>query len=201
MRSHRSIFGPFPTGDERDHGLSPPRTPLQTIHEHVPDTSPSNRRRRPLSDVGSPDRGHKSVHNSNALVFGEMDSRFEGEHPSDAFHRQIPPGQPSAVESEQESPDAKTGNQSRGLAQVGGVVLAEAAAVAAAEELRPTSRDDKPGDTKSLGKSKSRSTSSKQLRRSQASLENIASSSTHDPVREKGKAAARDMADVYVSVP
>jgi hypothetical protein len=196
---HRSIFGPFPAGDERDRSLSPPRTPLQTIHEHVPDTSPSNRRRRPQSDVGSPDRGHKSVQRSSAPDKGDRDSRFEAEHPSDAFHTQIPPGQPSAVKSEQEPQDPVAGDHSRALAQVGSFAAVAGAAAITTEELRPTSRDEKPGDTKSLGKSKSRSTSSKQLRRSQAGLENIASSSTHDPVREKGKAAATDMADVYVS--
>jgi hypothetical protein len=200
QQPHRSIFGPFSTSDEHDRGLSPPRTPLQTIHEHVPDTSPSNRRRRPLSDVGSPDRGHKSVQRSSAPALGELDSRLDAEHPRDAVHTQIPAGHPSAVESERESQSAAGGNHSRALAEIGAFAGVAGAGAIATEELRQTSRDNKSWDTKSLGKSKSRSTSSKQLRRSQASLENIASSSTHDPVREKGKAAARDMADVYVSI-
>ena len=209
QQPHRSIFGPFPTGDEHDRGLSPPRTPLQTIHEHVIDTSPSNRVRRHLSDVGSPGRGHTSVERSSAPDLGRPAYRLDAEHPIDAFHTQVPPGQPSAFESEREAQGAAEGNHSLTLAEVAGLTgVAGAAAIAglggvagaaaiADEELRPSSRDEKIGDAKSLGKSKSRSTSSKQLRRS---LENIASSSTHDPVREKGKAAARDMADVYVSI-
>jgi hypothetical protein len=108
--------------------------------------------------------------------------------------------QPSAVETERESRNSAAGNDSGSLAGVGGAAIAVGAAVLAAEELRSTSRDEKRGDAKSLGKTQSRSTSSKQLRHSQPSSENIASSSTHDPVREKGKAATRDMADVYVSI-
>jgi hypothetical protein len=115
--------------------------------------------------------------------------------------------QSRAAESERESSNLALGNDDRSLAQVGvaaavlGAAVLGTAAVLAAEEPRHTSRDERRGDAKSLGKSKSRSTSSKQLRQSPPSVENIASSSTHDPVREKGKAAARDMAEVYVSIP
>ena len=197
---HRSIFGPFPAPDEHDRGLSPPRTPLQTIHEHVPDTSPSNRRRRPLSDVGSPDRGHKSVQRSSAPALGELDDRLDTERAVDALHTQVPTGHGNEVESARGTERDAAGDHSRTLAEVGGLAGVAGPALIATEALRSTSREEISGrDPKSLGKSKSRSTSSKQLRRSQSSFENIASSSTHDPVREKGKGTARDMADIYVS--
>ena len=170
QQPHRSIFGPFPTGDEHDRGLSPPRTPLQTIHEHVIDTSPSNRVRRHLSDVGSPGRGHTSVGRSSAPDLGRPAYRLDTEHPIDAFHTQVPPGQPSAVESEREAQSVADGNHGLALAEVAGLTgvtgaaaivglggVAGAAAIAD-EELRPSSRDEKIGDAKSLGKSKSRST-------------------------------------------
>ena len=200
QQPHRSIFGPFPTDDEHDRRLSTPRTPLQTIHEHVSNTTPSNRRRRPLSEVGSPDRGHQSIERSSAPALGERDYRVDAERPINAFNTQTLPRQPGAAESGREFQSTLADNHGRAIEDVGDLAGLAGAATIATEALRPTSRDEKAGDTKSLGNSKSRSTSSKQLRRSQASLENIASSSTHDPVREKGKAAARDMADVYVSV-
>jgi hypothetical protein len=200
QQPHRSIFGSYPTSDEHDRGLSPPRTPLQTIHEHVNDPNPLNRVRRPLSDVGSPSRGHTSAGRSSAPDLGRPASHLDAEHPIDKFHTQALREQPSAVESERESQTAADGNHNLALAEIAGVAGVAGAAAIAADELRPSSRDEKTEDAKSLGKSKSRSTSSKQLRRSQVSLENIASSSTHDPVREKGKSAARDMADVYVSI-
>jgi hypothetical protein len=146
---HRSIFGPYTTEEGHDRSFSPPKSPLHTISEHSQDTSPSLRRQRKVSDVGSPDRARRSIQ-----------------------HQEL-------------------GHDLRQAAGIAGAAVV--GAVGANELSRPASR------AKSLGKSKDNPKSSRSLRRATFDPDVVPSSSTHDPSTGKGKEAAREMSDVYVS--
>ena len=192
---HRSIFGPYPAEAGQAMGLSLPKTPLQAIKENKSEMSASHRRERPLSDVGSTEPGHKSIHRSS--VSPGPGSLTDVRRSEDSIKAKSPLPQDSMAHS-------KPGSQlesNRELASVASLPgLAGPGAAFAAAHLTAGSRDVDAVGTKSLGKSRSRPTSSQQLRRSnQFNPEDLPSSSTHDPLQDKGKGAARDMADVYVS--
>jgi hypothetical protein len=212
---YRSIFGPLPQ-DALERPFSPPKTPLQTIPEddRESERSPALRRQRSPANVASPTISYASVGRSLAPNLegrvspesqpalkklrrsrgsGDIRRASLGSEHSESPNRLMSPG-----------PELEQSYSPRSATSHSDFVTAAAAIGAAglgAAALISNSRDDASvGDTKSLGNVDLKPATSKQQRRArQVDAEGLPSSSTYDPVNDKGKEVVRDMADVYVS--
>ena len=257
---HRSIFG-GPVSERREL-ISPPQSPfahdgshlprLDTITEHSPEESPLHKSRA-LSDLGSPERGIKSLRRSRSpkslsrsrvrtpgtpdndpskvVTSNQLDSCLSWPAVDDDQHsvglersrsRNIDKRMPSRLNEVstpvmQPPPKQDQRNTSGGSAH-------------STESINAIIRTPPPDQMRSASGLSYRSSGTPPLRRSDRSVssdlrlankkseakslgkrttadlrgvddvDNIPSSSTYDPVTDKGKTRAKDMADVYVSI-
>jgi hypothetical protein len=211
-----SIFGPRPSHEVLERSLSPPKTPLQTIPEddREDEKSPALRRQRSQAMDASSAKSHPARDRSSTPVLEgqktpdmipppqkrlrrSSDSEDVGRTSSSSEHfggpgRLLSPSQEPerSVSPSISHSDLVTAAGAMGVADFGGGL--GAAILHSAE-----ASDD---GTKSLGKLDLKPTTSEQQRRArQIETEGLPSSSTYDPVHDKGKEVVRDMADVYVS--
>ena len=215
---YRSIFGPPSFQDPSERSSSPSRTALQTIPEddHEDEKSPCLRRQRSPPSTASPagihtSGGHSPTPNlqgdntpdmpppqkrlrrsggsgdirltSSSSEHSDGQGRLQG--PSQELERSASPSISNS--------DLVTAAGAIGEAELGTAVVQSAARDDAVDE-----------DAKSLGNlaPNLKPTTAEQHRRArQADVESLPSSSTYDPVNDKGKEVVRDMADVYVRLP
>lgn len=252
-----SLFGgPVGTNSDRQSMRSPPpaplsfvgseRRPLDTITEYSPEESPLHKKNRALSDVGSPERGTKSV------------CRAATPQSLGHDHRQSAPAQTSGLGSTPHSqatvtdksplstddfiarlswPAVDEDNHSVDLDRVlsrntdrsarardGDVRSASGQSIGSGGSINRFRTPDREHMRSASGVISRSATSTPPLRRVDRSLSGdlraankrseakslakqpdlgfdppVASSSTYDPIKDKGKGAVRDMADVYVS--
>ncbi|EEP76006.1 predicted protein [Uncinocarpus reesii 1704] len=201
-----SLFG-GPFGLTEPHRTrSPPKTPLATIKEQGSTESPSHTRSREVSDVGSPERGIK---------FAKLDRKSSGiglaNHPKletpDAGARRV------SYETPRTTPKpAKlrsfSGPYDNILKTPENSEIARPASIVSVESLRSTDslrlrRSPGSGDLRAQRKAEligRKNESPTQSETEGATIEALASSSSYDPVTDKGKHPLRGMAaDVYVS--
>ncbi len=214
---YQSIFGPPASHDALERTLSPPKTPLHTISEDARENEkgPFLRRHISPSHIASPARSHTSTARSptpntegrstpdiqpaqkklrRSHGSGDIRRASLGSEHSEGHDRLLSPAPDSERSfSRKTSPRPTHGNFVTAAAAVGAAGLGAAV-------LQPRSRDDlSTKDTKSLGNEDLKPTTSKQRRARQLGAEGLPSSSTYDPVNDKGREVVRDMADVYVS--
>ena len=253
---HRSISG-GPVSEWRD-SISPPQSPishdrsrlprLDTITEHSPEESPLHKKSRALSDVGSPERGIKSLRRSRSpkslsrsrvrspgtpdndpsklVTSNDLDPRLswptmdEDRHSIDlerSRSRNTDKRMPSHL-SEVSTPIMSLPKQDQRNTSGG--------SAHSTESINAIIRTPPPDQMRSASGMSYRSSGTPPLRRSDRSVssdlrlankkseakslgkrtaadlqdvDNIPSSSTYDPVTDKGKSRVKDMADVYVS--
>ncbi|ODH49081.1 hypothetical protein GX48_04806 [Paracoccidioides brasiliensis] len=224
LEQPHSIFGgPFGLGGDHDVMVSPPRTPLATIKEHVPTDSPRNARNRELSDVGSRDRGVKAArHTENPHpAFGpkHVSPPRKFNHASTPSHSSSDAAADRGLASQLDTLDIpKKGRVDRfPTSQRRSPGNPHPHEWTTSPEHRETSQSLSVGSTVSSGGSpvpglrRVPSTSSTDLRAAskhdkitrfmsrdpERYVEGIASSSHYDPVIDKGKRPVRGMEDVY----
>ena len=257
----QSIFG-GPIGERQDM-ISPPQSPyplegsrlprLDTITEYSPEESPLHKKSRPISDVGSPERGVKSLRRSRSprslsrprikspgvpdtdpskmVTSTDLDSRLswptvdEDKHSVDlerSRSRNTDKRRASRL-SEVSTPvmtlpkpeqRSASGKSDQSIESINAIIRTPPEQVRSASGMSyrssgtpPLRRSDrsvssdlrlasKKSDAKSLGKKGKVADLN-----NNDDVDNVASSSTYDPVTDKGKTRLRDMADVYVSLP
>lgn len=206
---------------------SPPRTPLNPIPEHGQDAGLHVHRHRNLSDVGQPDRGTKSARHSGTphldtapvLHPSSGDRRTTG---SSQIEQRISPVpelrdlEPRKSRTSIRSPSGRidpynTPPHARPSSAISNASLTRSETPPLRRVDRSTSGDLRAAAAVAAGtalagaatalhrRSHVRHAKSKPTS-SESELEGVASSSTYDPVRDKGKGRAGSMTDVYVSV-
>ena len=261
-QEHHSLFG-GPAGVSSDM-ISPPRTPfspdgsscrrLNAIPEYSPEESPLHKHSRTLSDVGSPDRGHKSARRTStpqALAHSRVRSPLaaastprkkslistddiissldwptvdDEKHSVDlnrsrSISRNTNPHRPLSCQSNLSpltADPAKHRDTERRSVSGASVASVESinAIIRTPDQVRsvsglsqrssgtpPLRRVDRSVSS-DLRAANKRSEAKRQAKLNLAEAEPqivVPSSSTYDPVKDKGKTRARGMADVYVS--
>lgn len=208
----RSIFGgPYGLGGDQDILISPPRTPLATIKEHVPINSPRNARNRDLSEVGSRGQGVKAARHAGSpqLAIGPEHilpppaSRLSYSG-SDTAENPPPPQPPTLDIPKKRRVERSPTSENRRSASN---PYADEPRTPEHKEHKETTRSVSAGGSPGLRRVHSaRSTdlraASKQAQTSardpDLDVEGIPSSSSYDPVTDKGKRPVRGMEDVYV---
>lgn len=212
----RSLFGgPYGlAGEENTATIPRPKTPLEPISEHVPTDSPSNSRQRHLNDVGSPDKGVKSARHGTSprLPIGPQYSL-----PQPKLRRS-----PKLPVEKSQIPDSQIFDDDRsfqhpidpGRRAVSGSKVEKVLKTSSSDLDRPRSASSLRSSTGSPGLRRVDKSRSGDLRAASKrdrgngknvvpedqEVEQISSSSTYDPVTDKGKRPLRGgMADVYVS--
>ncbi|QVM07540.1 hypothetical protein D8B26_002238 [Coccidioides posadasii str. Silveira] len=197
-----SLFGgPYGLG-ERPRAVSPPKTPLATIREQVPTDSPSYTRHRDSSDVGSPERGVKLARLDRKLSPVPTQSVV---NKLNIERRRVPHESPSptpkpALRSLSGPYDniLKTPETSE-VVRRASIVSLESLKSADSLRLR---RSPGSGDLRAQSKREPSARKNKsptaQPEEDDVNIEALPSSSTYDPVTDKGKLPLRGMAaDVY----
>ncbi|KMU75548.1 hypothetical protein CISG_04951 [Coccidioides immitis RMSCC 3703] len=197
-----SLFGgPYGLG-EQPRAVSPPKTPLATIREQVPTDSPSYTRHRDSSDVGSPERGVKLARLDRKLSPVPTQSVV---NKLNIERRRVPHESPSptpkpALRSFSGPYDniLKTPETSE-VVRRASIVSLESLKSADSLRLR---RSPGSGDLRAQSKREPSARKNKsptaQPEEEDVNIEALPSSSTYDPVTDKGKLPLRGMAaDVY----
>ena len=215
---YQSIFGPPPSQEVLERSLSPPKTPLQTIPEddHEDEKSPALGRQRIPSLNTSSALGQRSRDRSltpnwegcstpdivpppqkklrRSSGSGEIGRSFSSSEHFDGPGRLL---SPSRELERSVSPAISRSDLVSAAAGATGVVVGLATTVPQSG-TRDNASDN---DTKYLGNLELKPTTSQpQLRARQLNVESVPSSSTYDPINDKGKEVVRDMVDVYVSI-
>ncbi|KAK2803913.1 hypothetical protein FQN51_002799 [Onygenales sp. PD_10] len=214
----RSIFGgPYGLGGDQGAIASPPRTPLATIKEHVPEESARHARHRDLADVGSPERGIKSARHTGSpqLTIGpeHMLPQPRSPRPSKpARARDSVSGAVSAQPATLDMPKKRRGERAPADARrTASSPYADSPTPAERKEAKGQPRARSIGSTESLSAESGatlRRGHSGDLRAARRLAEageardddvaGVPSSSNYDPLTDKGKRAVRGgMADVY----
>lgn len=234
----QSLFGgPVGPGSDRGMSISPPKTPLDTIREHMPESSPSHGRERELSDVGMPEQGTKVARHDKSprQVKGVDDELPSSRTPeSNLIQRLSSPGAGEHERSMDMDRSISSRNSNRsiesGRRSSGGLHVDRLRAPDnnyPDNTLRPSSvGSNRSSGTRSLrrvdrslsgdlraaskrGMPRTATTTTNKTTEAEVGAEQpppatdeeevIPSSSTYDPITDKGKRPARDMAGVYVS--
>ncbi|KAG5304115.1 involucrin repeat protein [Histoplasma capsulatum G186AR] len=202
----RSIFGgPYGLVNDPDIVITPPRTPLATIKEHVLTEPPRNSRSRDISDVGSRGRVKAARHSASPqLVLGQEHILPQPKSPQAS--RLSYPGSEATLDIPKKRRPEQSPTSGKG----------RSASSPYADELKtefqkeatwPVNTGSAVPASGSPGLRRIRSPRSTELRaasKAQArardldlDVEGIPSSSSYDPLTDKGKRAVRGMEDVY----
>ena len=266
--SPRSLFGgPVGINSDLPSTISPPRTPfslensgrrqLNTITEHSPEESPHHKKARAISDIGSPERGTKSVRRSatpgeitqqkvrSPTIASAKDKSListddvlarlswpavdEDKHSVDlersrsrntdrrasSRHSNVSALVSDAVRPRETEHRSLSGASIRSGDSINAIIRTpeqfhSASGLSNRSGTPPLRRVDtrsvsgdlraasKRGEAKDLAKP---AEGEAEPEAAPALSLAIPSSSTYDPVKDKGKSRAKDMADVYVSYP
>ncbi|WEW57895.1 hypothetical protein PRK78_003362 [Emydomyces testavorans] len=198
LRQPPSLFGgPYGLA-EQIRARSPPKTPLATIEEQSPMESPSHTRYRDVSDVGSPERGVKvaKLEREPSPVTFRPDKLHIGRRrvSSDNLKTAPLPAEPRSFSGPLEN-TPRTPDKSE---------IIRPARIVSLESIKSTDslhlrRSAGSGDLRAQSKfeelgGKNESPAHQPEEENDVNIEAIPSSSTYDPVTDKGKLPLRGMA-------